>query len=142
MPAIPKDAIAPCGVNCALCMAYQRNKKTCPGCGGSNDNKPLHCVKCSIIHCAKRTDTSSGFCYECASYPCRRIRELDKRYQSKYSTSLINNSSFIQTYGVEAFIQQQMKQWSCPQCGTLLCVHHSQCPSCGYMWQQTSAEQE
>ena len=43
--------IAPCGMNCGICMAYLREQKKCPGCHGSNKDKPVYCVKCRIKNC-------------------------------------------------------------------------------------------
>jgi len=34
------ELIAPCGMNCALCMAYQRQKNHFNGCNLDNNNKP------------------------------------------------------------------------------------------------------
>ncbi|MBC8006264.1 MAG: DUF3795 domain-containing protein, partial [Verrucomicrobia bacterium] len=73
--------IAPCGMNCGICLAYQRDKNTCSGCLGENSYKPPYCLHCIIKNCEILAQTSSGFCYECIKYPCKRLRQLDKRYR-------------------------------------------------------------
>lgn len=37
--------IAPCGMNCSICMAYLREKNKCPGCRGNDIDKPITRVK-------------------------------------------------------------------------------------------------
>ena len=34
--------IAPCGMNCALCSGFQREKKPCLGCNADDENKPTY----------------------------------------------------------------------------------------------------
>jgi len=40
---INSSLIAPCGMNCGICLAYLREKKKCPGCNGSNEDKQVYC---------------------------------------------------------------------------------------------------
>ena len=35
------DLIAPCGMNCNICMAYLREKNKCPGCREIDINKSI-----------------------------------------------------------------------------------------------------
>ena len=80
---ISSSLIAPCGMNCGICMAYLREKNKCPGCNGSNEDKPVYCVKCRIKNCEIIKNNRSGFCFECEKYPCSRLKQLDKRYKTK-----------------------------------------------------------
>jgi len=75
--------IAPCGMNCGICMAYLREKNRCPGCRGDDASKMPSCLRCSIKNCETVKTTGSGFCYECPTGPCRRLKQLDKRYRTK-----------------------------------------------------------
>ena len=43
--------IAPCGMNCALCIAFHREKKSCAGCLGEDSNKSKSCITCIIKNC-------------------------------------------------------------------------------------------
>lgn len=123
------DSIAPCGMNCALCMAFTREKNTCMGCNGIDENKPYHCVKCSIKNCEFREN--GKLCDDCLKYPCTRLKQLDKRYRSKYHMSMIQNLNEISRTGLESFIEKENARWVCPRCGKLLCVHRSDCIHCG-----------
>ena len=122
--------IAPCGMNCSLCIAYQRDKNKCHGCNGVNDGKPIHCIKCRIKNCETISCNNSKLCYECDKFPCRRLRELDKRYSTKYSMSMIDNLLKIKQEGVNAFIEKEREKWTCKDCGNLICVHRGYCIHC------------
>ena len=91
-----KELIAPCGMNCGICIGHLRDKKPCGACFKIDDvNKPKHCRSCSIANCEFLEKTKSGYCYECEKYPCRRLKNLDKRYRLKYGMSMIGNLNFI-----------------------------------------------
>ncbi len=121
---------APCGMNCALCMAYQRSKNHCPGCRGDDTLKSKYCVSCIIINCEKRKGKEADFCFVCDSFPCRRIKDLDKRYRTKYSMSMLENLEYIRRNGIDAFAANENERWKCESCGGLICVHRGYCFSC------------
>ena len=125
------ELIAPCGMNCALCMAYQRKKNHCNGCNLDNTNKPKSCVRCIIVNCELRKQTASGFCYDCPKYPCARMKQLDKRYRTKYRMSMLSNLDFIKTRGMDAFLNLEYQRWTCSTCGELVSVHRENCQHCG-----------
>jgi hypothetical protein len=121
---------APCGMNCSLCIAYQRDKKKCPGCTGPDENKPEHCISCHIKKCANLMATESGFCFACNKFPCSRLKNLDKRYRTKYGMSMIENLQSIETLGLADYIKMEREKWSCVKCGELLSVHREKCSHC------------
>jgi hypothetical protein len=89
--------ISPCGMNCSLCLGYQREKNHCKGCRNENNikYKTKGSNNCVIKGCKLLKDTKSGFCYECTKYPCTRLKQLDKRYRTKYNMSMIDNLEYI-----------------------------------------------
>lgn len=121
--------IAPCGMNCSICSGYLRSKNRCAGCR-IEGFKPVYCTRCIIINCSSLALTGSGFCYDCDKYPCKRLKQLDKRYRLKYSTSLLSNLEEIKTNGIKAFISSEAKKWRCPKCGGTICIHTKQCLKC------------
>jgi len=123
--------IAPCGMNCTLCIGYQRQKNPCAGCNLDDTNKPKSCIRCVIKTCEVRKQTDSGFCYECSKYPCTRLKQLDKRYRSRYRMSMLENLDFIKSQGMNAFVEQETRRWSCLDCGQLTSVHRENCQRCG-----------
>ncbi len=123
--------IAPCGMNCGICMGYLRKKNTCPGCRELDDTAMVSCVRCIIRNCETIRTNQSGFCYECPKYPCRRLRELDKRYRTKYGMSMLENLEFIREHGLSAFVEKEAERWRCKKCGGVICVHRGYCFTCG-----------
>ncbi len=123
--------IAPCGMNCTICMHYLREDNKCPGCRGSNTNKPVTRVKCKIKTCEFFTDNSKKFCFECEKYPCENLIHLDHRYKTKYHTSTIENLEHIKNSGINNFIDNEKLKWTCNECGGTICIHKCHCYSCG-----------
>jgi len=126
---IPSILIATCGMNCGICMAYLRDKNRCAGCNVDSPQKLKHCSVCSIKNCTERTGNSQ-FCFDCKKYPCIRLRQLDKRYRTKYSMSVIENLNGIRDSGLEPFMEIENTRWACPQCGNQVCVHNKKCYHC------------
>ncbi len=128
---LTEELIAPCGVNCGVCIAYLREKNKCCSCMSSGTNKPAHCSKCTIKLCDEHKKSEFTYCYECRKFPCTRLKSLDKRYVEKYHLSLIENLACISKYGFYEFIKNEDEKWKCKHCGEVLCVHRDSCLNCG-----------
>jgi len=128
------ELIATCGMNCRLCRAYSRDKKPCPGCGSDDSYKPKSCVACQIKNCEKIANAEAPYCFNCDSFSCTRLKNLDKRYRTRYGMSMIDNLENIRKYGLEHFLATETERWTCPQCGAILCVHDASCLSCQRKW--------
>ena len=124
--------VAPCGMNCGVCIGHLRDRRPCPGCNDQDDSsKPHHCVVCSIRRCEHLPQGAEALCADCDKYPCARIRQLDKRYRLKYRMSMIENLGELRRVGVEAFVELERARWACPHCGALVSVHRTACLACG-----------
>jgi hypothetical protein len=130
-PVFTPELIAPCGMNCAICLAHLREKNICFGCNSNEGYKAKSCSNCLIKNCEKLKRTKSGFCYDCEIFPCARLKNLDKRYRTKYHMSMIGNLEYIEKNGTEKFLKVQKKGWTCPKCGGVICCHNGFCFSCG-----------
>lgn len=130
---IKSDLIAPCGMNCALCMARLiRVKNLCPGCRGDEVYKPKNCVNCVIVNCDHFQETNHKYCSsKCENFPCTRLKNLDQRYRTKYHMSMIDNLTYIEEYGIRAFVKNEKVRWTCLACGGTICVHRGFCSTCG-----------
>ena len=126
-----EELIAPCGMNCGICMAYLRKEKRCLGCHGDDTNKSPYVIKCIIRNCEVVKASESGLCFECKEYPCRRLKQLDKRYRTKYAMSMIENLENIKEIGLVAFVEEEKERWRCSKCGGVICVHRGYCYDCG-----------
>ena len=126
-----KILIAPCGMNCGICIGYIREKNKCPGCNIESQKKPQHCMSCIIKNCEYLQESQSGFCYACEKYPCRRLKQLDKRYRAKYHMSMLENLAYIKQYGLEKFVKNEDRRWRCTSCNGQLSAHRENCLECG-----------
>jgi hypothetical protein len=122
--------IAPCGMNCGICLAYLRSNNQCPGCRIEYHLKPKTRVHCRIKNCTLWSVGNSKFCYDCAEYPCKRLKQLDNRYRLRYSMSMIENLNNIKSLGIDKFVHNEQERWRCPECGGAICVHRGFCLFC------------
>ena len=123
--------IAPCGMNCSVCMAHLREKRKCLGCHGEDTSKSITRVNCTIRNCQMIKQDQSKFCFKCVAYPCKRLKQLDRRYRTKYSMSMIENLEFIKEKGLDSFAEKENDRWRCKKCGGIICVHWGYCYQCG-----------
>lgn len=131
-----EQLIAPCGMNCGLCISYLAMKmdinqhgfkKTyCPGC----QQRGQHCTFLKK-HCDLMGQGLIRFCHECGDYPCKRLKALDKRYRTKYHMSMLENLNLLKEQGMEALLEKETATWTCPECGGTICCHNGLCLRCG-----------
>jgi len=118
-------SIAPCGMNCDLCLGSIREKNRCPGCRDLDKKRPRTRTKCTIRNCEELANNKWKYCSErCGKYPCRRLKQLDKRYSTKYGMSMIENLDMIDEKGVREFIANEKKRWI--KDGRIFCVHRKE----------------
>lgn len=128
------NMIAPCGINCTVCYAHLREKNKCPGCRNDKGYKAKSCLLCKIKNCENREAGQSGYCYECNNFPCQRLKQLDKRYRTKYGTGLVGNLQSIKALGIRKYNTLEKERWLCKHCGEVLCIHRRECDHCGKPW--------
>ncbi len=130
-----EDLIAPCGMDCALCSGYlalkyrvkEKGLKV-PYCMGCRPRGK----QCAFLkkRCALLADEKVVFCYECSEFPCENLKRIDKRYQTLYRMSLVDNLNFINKNGLAQFIAHQRTKWQCPDCSEVVCCHNGLCFNC------------
>ena len=127
--------IAPCGMNCAVCIGYQAMKTDL----NRHGFKRTYCEGClprgkNCLHMGDRCEMLGKglvrFCYECKDFPCKRLKSLDKRYRTKYHLSMIENLTTIKERGLKAFLKNEEEKWRCPNCGDTVCCHNGLCLNC------------
>lgn len=128
-----KEMIAPCGMNCSLCVSYfgytmtskERKKGRCPGCRPRDKG-------CSFLkrYCEKLSNETVEFCFECDDFPCDHLKKLDDHYRERYDMSMIENLKSIQNNGMKYFLKIQEEKYRCPECGGAICVHTEVCYNC------------
>ena len=122
-------------MNCAICSAYLAMKHDlkakgfrmiqCIGCRPRNK-------KCAWLkkQCLELSKGQVTYCYECKSFPCKRLNTIDERYRTRYRMSMIDNLQFIKEHGIENFLKEQEKSWKCKTCGEMICCHNGLCFKC------------
>jgi len=131
---ITATMIAPCGMNCGICSGFLRDgreKNVCPGCNGDDARKPVVCATCRIKNCPELGGAEQAFCFVCRKCPCTRMKQLDKRYRTKYGMSMLENLATIRELGIDEFVARERVRWTCPGCGGVICVHRQECVYCG-----------
>lgn len=123
-------SVAPCGMNCGICIAHLRKENKCAGCN-ADSGRSSHCLTCSIKNCSELNKSAKPYCFDCKKYPCARLKQLDKRYRSKYGMSMIENLNNIKAFGIRRFIKNERERWKCSNCSSLLSVHRENCLCCG-----------
>jgi len=133
------ELIAPCGMNCGICIAFfgytmkgGKRKHLCNNCRSRDNAHFLRRGKCAFLkkHFDKLATKQIEYCYECTGFPCKNLEALDKRYRDKYGMSMIENLKYIQTNGIQQFLEHEEERWKCPTCGGIICVHNKICYSC------------
>ena len=127
-PVIPGHLFAPCGMNCMVCYVHLKVKKPCNGCLGDDLHKPERCKTCQIKNCAHQK--GHAYCFECADFPCKSIKNLEKSYNQRYNVSLVENSIQVKMKGVAVFQVQELAKWTCKKCSGVISLHDQQCSEC------------
>lgn len=130
MPKGPIDAalFAPCGMNCLVCYKHCFHKRPCEGCWKGEGGKPEHCRRCKMKACVQEKGLT--YCYECLDFPCKAIKNLEKSYQTRYGASLMENSLYVKTHSLPAFMASQKQRFTCPVCSGVISLHDAVCSEC------------
>jgi hypothetical protein len=128
-----KDELAPCGAFCMACPSY---KKSCLGCSSDNkDQKRKSKWSCKIRLCCyekKHID----YCAYCEDFPCKTIdkkiiKSHEGDYRFKYRHEIPDNLKKIKLLGIDEFIEQKKKDFTCKYCGGTVFFYYYKCNQCG-----------
>jgi hypothetical protein len=98
---------------------------------GGTRIKPVSCVRCRILSCELIREGGAKFCLNRDQTPCKRLKDLDKRYRTKYNMSMLENLAAIRRFGIREFTSDEKRRWTCPDCGGTIIVHRARCSLCG-----------
>ena len=85
-------------------------------------------TECVMRLCAR--DHGFEFCVECDEYPCATVQTFE-RDGYPHHTLITANSEAIADAGVDAWLEEQGKRWSCSGCGTPFTWYEEECAKCG-----------
>ena len=131
IPRITKDLVAPCGMVCAVCCAYLAYKNDnpyltkCTGCRARNK-------QCAFVKkgCAKLMQNKIDFCHRCKKMPCKKLKKISDKYTARHDFDFVANQKYIKQHGIDFFIRKIRRDFKCPKCGDLICVHNKRCFNC------------
>jgi len=131
-----KSLIAPCGMNCNICVGYLAMKndlnsqgvkeRYCAGCRYKSGKLCAFQKRCELLKTGQ-----VKYCYECDKFPCENLEPLNKRYSTNFHMSMIENHTYIKEHGMEMFLEKEAEKWKCPECGGVISCHNGICYSCG-----------
>jgi hypothetical protein len=78
-----------------------------------------------------QTRSHLTYCFECADFPCKQIRDLEKSYNKRYAESLIANSRTAKEQGIVHLMLLHREKYRCPACGGIISLHDKVCTECG-----------
>ncbi len=123
------DLIAPCGIDCSLCRGRLIYKNKCPGCRGGPENKSNGCLSCKIVNCPE-LQKGMKYCFSCGKYPCAIMEHLAHRYRTRYNVDIYQNLKDIKENGIDNFVREESRRWTCPKCNGVISMHTGSCPAC------------
>lgn len=124
---IPDHLLAPCGIACILCHRYCESDEPCQGCR-EGKGKSNHCKSCSIMKCAN--EKGHYFCFECKEFPCKEVVEFNDSYIERFGHEFLPNAVLMKKEGKEALEKELINKWTCPECGSIICIHDNKCSGC------------
>ena len=110
-----------CGLFCGTCPSYPDD---CHGC--LSDKVRGDCVECAagFRTCAREHGVTR--CYECSSFPCKRVEDFSKIHIVNgicHHENVISDLKEMAQSGVDAWVSRQTKENICPKCGELMWWH-------------------
>jgi predicted amidophosphoribosyltransferase len=93
------------------------------------------CKRCTIRACAKEKKVEG--CVECAEYPCQEVKKRTgyisevMRDVLPHTKVMFRNIDVIKEKGLDYWVKDQERRWSCPQCGAPFTWYQETCNKCG-----------
>lgn len=130
-----QDLVAPCGVYCGACPALVKSN-TCLGCRSEDRNqKRTSKWNCRIRDCVL-SKKGTDFCFQCDEYPCKNLTDKlrdshpdDSRYS--YRHEILTNLEGVRELGIERWVRNQKKKWTCRRCRGTVMFYSYKCATCG-----------
>ena len=135
-----KDALLGyCGLYCGGCPSYQNTKNYKPidykkekkyeSCEGCNSGfLASWCAQCEIKDCARSKNIR--VCLDCNEFPCEKMASFinDKKYP--YHKEVEAKMKSYKELGLEKWLAEQEKEYTCKNCGTEFNFFQKTCENC------------
>ena len=112
------DLAGICGLFCGTCPSFPEK---CEGC--LSDRLAEHCVNCRFGFrvCAKEKGVTR--CFECSDFPCDRLKSFIPVHVENdivHHENIITDLRLMREIGVQNWVNQQVKDHTCPRCGKMI----------------------
>ena len=121
-----EDTAAICGLFCGICPAYP---ECCDGC--LSDRVLPFCAECGagFGKCAEEHGITR--CCECLDFPCGRVTRFNgDKYEHHHI--VLENIARMKEIGVKRWIEEQVRDHTCPACGEIVRWERDTCQNCGH----------
>ena len=98
----------------------------CPGCCSPG------LENCEFVACNLAHGTES--CAFCPEFPCAMITNFQTDEWAHHIV-VLDNLKRIKAIGIEAWLEEQKKYWTCKQCGNRTHWYQTECQNCGHTWE-------
>lgn len=133
-----------CGLYCGSCTVFMavKNKTInklaeewqkdaddiiCYGC--KSQKVAEFCRTCALKTCAAAKGVE--FCIECDDFPCQPLEDFKNSGRYPYHREVNDYLKNIKEHGVQQWLKDMKKRWSCSQCGREHDWFTLECPGCG-----------
>ena len=122
------DLAGICGLFCGTCPAFP---KECGGC--LSDRVAEKCADCrhGFRKCAKEKGVTR--CWECGDFPCRRLSDFIPVHVENsivHHKNIIADLLLMKEIGVQNWINKQVAENTCSNCGELIYWHEADIHKC------------
>ncbi len=83
---------------------------------------------CGMRLCARGKEIDS--CHKCDEYPCAMLESF-RADEHPHHSVVLKNLETIKGMGLNAWLLEQKKRWSCPGCGARFTWYDEVCRKCG-----------
>lgn len=124
--------LAPCGVYCGACPAFN---KTCKGCASEDrDQNRNGKWSCKIRTCCY-DQKKLNYCVDCGQFPCKIIDKKlirshlhEPRYKYRHEIPYVFSN--LKRMNVKNYLEYQQQRWKCDSCGGRIVFYNYTCESC------------
>ena len=98
----------------------------CTGCGDLDEKS--YGVGCKTAVCCDIHNVQ--YCFDCSEYPCNDLRTMVADPYPHHHNVIIDLER-MKEVGIDSWLTEQKKRWSCPACGESFCWYSETCSTCG-----------
>ena len=107
-------------------MGWSVEDAYCDGCRA--ERRTPYCHACTFRTCA--AERGLDFCGECSDFPCEQLGEFQR--ERPHRAELYGDLDRITEAGVEAWMTEVRRRYTCPECATLNSAYDLKCRKCGH----------